>query len=109
MTTGATERTHPEQRLLDTSGRLIPTQGIQAVGVEQLVTEAGVTGAAFYRHFSGKDGLVIAYLEARGAEVEDSVAAIFAIRTRRSATRTTLPHHRYAADLRVVRVSQSND
>ncbi|MEU1308094.1 TetR/AcrR family transcriptional regulator [Streptomyces cinnamoneus] len=76
MTTGATERTHPRERLLDTAGRLFYTQGIQAVGVEQLVTEAGVTRATFYRHFAGKDGLVVAYLEARGARVEETVAVI---------------------------------
>ncbi|MEV6669510.1 TetR/AcrR family transcriptional regulator [Streptomyces sp. NPDC051162] len=74
--TGATERTHPRKRLLDTAGRLFYTQGIHAVGVEQLVTEAGVTRATFYRHFSSKDGLVVAYLEARGARAKDAVAAV---------------------------------
>ncbi|MFE3774608.1 MULTISPECIES: TetR/AcrR family transcriptional regulator [unclassified Streptomyces] len=85
MTTGATERTHPRERLLDTAGRLFYAQGIQAVGVEQLVTEAGVTRATFYRHFASKDGLVVAYLEARGAGVEDTVAAILAAHRGRDA------------------------
>ncbi|MCF3102329.1 TetR/AcrR family transcriptional regulator [Streptomyces roseoverticillatus] len=85
MTTGATERTHPRERLLDTAGRLFYTYGIQAVGVEQLVTEAGVTRATFYRHFSSKDGLVVAYLEARGAVVEEAVAAILAAHRGRDA------------------------
>ncbi|MEK2473661.1 MULTISPECIES: TetR/AcrR family transcriptional regulator [Streptomyces] len=85
MTTGATERTHPRERLLDTAGRLFYAQGIQAVGVEQLVTEAGVTRATFYRHFSSKDGLVVAYLEARGARVEEAVAAILAAHRGRAA------------------------
>ncbi|MCZ0976031.1 TetR/AcrR family transcriptional regulator [Streptomyces albulus] len=85
MTTGATDRTHPRERLLDTAGRLFYTQGIHAVGVEQLVTEAGVTRATFYRHFAGKEGLVVAYLEARGAGVEDAVAAILAAHRGRDA------------------------
>ncbi|WP_424887128.1 TetR/AcrR family transcriptional regulator [Streptomyces sp. XH2] len=85
MTTGAGERVHPRERLLDTAGRLFYTKGIQAVGVEQLVTEAGVTRATFYRHFSSKDGLVLAYLEARGAAVEDAVAAILAAHRGRDA------------------------
>lgn len=85
MTTGATERTHPRQRLLDTAEHLFYTRGIQAVGVEQLVTQAGVTRATFYRHFSSKDGLVVAYLEARGARVTDAVAAILAAHRGRDA------------------------
>ncbi|MFF7727126.1 TetR/AcrR family transcriptional regulator [Streptomyces sp. NPDC008001] len=85
MTTGATERSHPRERLLDTAERLFYAQGIQAVGVEQLVTEAGVTRATFYRHFSGKEGLVVAYLEARGARVENAVAAILAVHRGRDA------------------------
>ncbi|MGK5640817.1 TetR/AcrR family transcriptional regulator, partial [Streptomyces sp. URMC 126] len=85
MTTGTTERTHPRQRLLDTAGRLFYAEGIQAVGVERLVTEAGVTRATFYRHFAGKDGLVDAYLAARGARVEDAVAAVLAAHRGRDA------------------------
>lgn len=85
MTTGATDRTHPRERLLDTAGRLFYTQGIHAVGVEQLVTKAGVTRATFYRHFAGKEGLVVAYLEARGAGVEDAVTAILAAHRGRDA------------------------
>ncbi len=85
MTTEATEPTHPRERLLDTAGRLFYKQGIQAVGVDRLVKEAGVTRATFYRHFSSKDGLVVAYLEACGARVEDAVAAVLAAHRGRDA------------------------
>jgi len=50
-------------RLLDTAARLFYTEGIQAVGVDRLVSEAKITRATFYRQFPAKDELVRAYLE----------------------------------------------
>jgi AcrR family transcriptional regulator len=55
----------PRQRLLDTAAELFYAEGIQAVGVDRLISMAGVTKATFYRHFHGKDELVLAYLHTR--------------------------------------------
>ncbi|MQY08094.1 TetR/AcrR family transcriptional regulator [Actinomadura macrotermitis] len=52
----------PRQRLLDTAVRLFYAEGVHAVGVDRLVTEAGVTRATFYRHFPTKNDLVLAYV-----------------------------------------------
>ncbi|GAA2556048.1 TetR/AcrR family transcriptional regulator [Streptomyces levis] len=49
-------------RLLDTACRLFYAEGIRAVGVDRIATEAQVTRATFYRHFAGKEDLVLAYL-----------------------------------------------
>ncbi|MCM3301730.1 TetR/AcrR family transcriptional regulator [Streptomyces pseudogriseolus] len=49
-------------RLLDTACRLFYAEGIRAVGVDRIATEARVTRATFYRHFAGKEDLVLAYL-----------------------------------------------
>jgi AcrR family transcriptional regulator len=49
--------------LLDTAARLFYKEGIQAVGVDRLVSEAKITRATFYRQFPAKDELVRAYLE----------------------------------------------
>ncbi|MFC6714190.1 TetR/AcrR family transcriptional regulator [Branchiibius cervicis] len=38
-------------RLLSTAARIFYREGIHAVGVDRLVSEAGVTRATFYRHF----------------------------------------------------------
>ena len=38
-------------------------EGIQAVGVARIVEQAGVAPMTLYRHFGGKDGLVVAVLE----------------------------------------------
>lgn len=52
----------PRQRLLETSSDLFYREGIHAVGVDRILTEAGTTRATLYRHFAGKEDLVVAYL-----------------------------------------------
>ncbi|WP_097325526.1 TetR/AcrR family transcriptional regulator [Paractinoplanes atraurantiacus] len=50
-------------RLLETAARVFYTEGIHKVGVDRIVTEAQVTRATLYRHFPGKEDLVLAYLD----------------------------------------------
>ncbi|MEU8238223.1 TetR/AcrR family transcriptional regulator [Actinoplanes missouriensis] len=50
-------------RLLDTASRIFYAEGIHAVGVDRIIAEASVTRATFYRHFPGKEDLVVAYLQ----------------------------------------------
>ena len=66
-------------RLLGTAARIFYAEGIHAVGVDRIIAEAKVTRATFYRHFPGKEDLVLAYLQAadqaiRG-QIETAVAA----------------------------------
>jgi AcrR family transcriptional regulator len=65
---------HPKDRLLNTASRLFYAEGIHAVGIERLVTEAQVTRATFYRHFPSKDDLVSAYLTATADGIRQAVA-----------------------------------
>ena len=51
------------ERLLDTAARIFYAEGINTVGVNRIVEEAGVTLATFYRHFPSKQHLVLAYLQ----------------------------------------------
>ncbi|MGN9783400.1 TetR/AcrR family transcriptional regulator [Nonomuraea sp. ZG12] len=51
-------------RLLGTATRLFYTEGLHSVGIDRIVAEAKVTRATLYRHFAGKDELVVAYLQA---------------------------------------------
>ncbi|MER7756292.1 TetR/AcrR family transcriptional regulator [Kitasatospora sp. NPDC097643] len=52
-------------RLLSTAESLFYANGIRAVGVERILSESGVGRASFYRHFTGKEALVVAVLEGR--------------------------------------------
>ncbi|MEO3796978.1 TetR/AcrR family transcriptional regulator [Nonomuraea sp. B10E15] len=55
-------RSEARARLLDTATRLFYTEGINAVGIDRIVAEAQVTRATLYRHFPGKEDLILAYL-----------------------------------------------
>lgn len=66
-------------RLLDTATQLFYGQGIHAVGIDRIVVEAQVTRATLYRHFAGKEDLVLAYLSgvdrAMRSPAEEAIAA----------------------------------
>lgn len=53
------------QRIVDTAYQLFAHRGIRDVGVNELINRAGVAKATFYRHFSSKDDLVLAFLDQR--------------------------------------------
>jgi AcrR family transcriptional regulator len=63
------------RRLLDTASGIFYRDGIHSVGVDRVIAEAGVTRATFYRHFPGKEDLVLAYLEAEDASLRAQFAA----------------------------------
>lgn len=60
-------------RLLETAIRLFYTEGIHSVGIDRIVAEAKVTRATLYRHFPGKEELVVAYLQAVDQAARDQV------------------------------------
>jgi AcrR family transcriptional regulator len=53
------------ERILTTAYHLFSRRGIRAVGVDEVVREAGVVKATLYRHFPSKDHLVLAFLARR--------------------------------------------
>jgi AcrR family transcriptional regulator len=59
QTTGARER------LVATAYELFCRYGVQSVGIDRIIDEAGVAKTTLYRHFRSKDELVLAVLELR--------------------------------------------
>ena len=55
-------RASARDRLLAAASQLFHENGVQATGVDSIVSEAGVAKATFYRHFPSKDDLVVAWL-----------------------------------------------
>ncbi|MEC4016359.1 TetR/AcrR family transcriptional regulator [Streptomyces sp. H27-D2] len=55
------------RRLLSAADELFYAQGIDATGVDAIIEAAEVARMTFYKHFRGKDTLVVAYLQARDA------------------------------------------
>ncbi len=56
------------EQILRTAYSLFWRHGINAVGVDRIVSEAGVAKTSLYRHFGSKEGLVVAVIE-RHADV----------------------------------------
>lgn len=80
--------TRARERLVETAHELFYAEGIQAVGLERLLSVSGVGRASFYRHFASKDDLVLtmlrehdqgyrAWLENRVDELGGGPLAIF--------------------------------
>jgi AcrR family transcriptional regulator len=60
--TTAVRTSEARERLLRTASALFYAEGLRGVGVDRVIAEASVTRATFYRHFPGKEDLVVAYL-----------------------------------------------
>jgi AcrR family transcriptional regulator len=78
MSAGTDRLTPGARRILDVASELFYRRGIHAVGVDTIAAESGVTKRTLYDRFGSKDGLVVAYLQARDsrwrAMVEEDLA-----------------------------------
>lgn len=61
-------------RLLGTATKIFYAEGIHSVGVDRIIAEAQVTRATLYRHFTGKEELVLAYLGVADEGIRAQVA-----------------------------------
>ncbi|MFB2582435.1 TetR/AcrR family transcriptional regulator [Herbiconiux sp. P15] len=61
------------ERLLETAAELFYREGITRVGLDRVLTEAGVPRATMYRHFAGKEALVAACLELEDTRIRLAV------------------------------------
>jgi AcrR family transcriptional regulator len=57
------------ERLVRVASGLFYREGITRVGIDRILREAGVTRATMYRHFTGKEQLVAAYLRGEDATI----------------------------------------
>ena len=55
------------ERLISAGYELFYRHGFHAVGLDQIIKDAGVTKSTFYNHFESKEALIVAVLEWRGA------------------------------------------
>ncbi|MEU7875210.1 TetR/AcrR family transcriptional regulator [Dactylosporangium sp. NPDC049140] len=68
-----TRPSEARRRLLTTAIKTFYAEGIHSVGVDRIIAEAKVTRATFYRHFPGKEDLVLAYLQAADQAIRNQV------------------------------------
>jgi AcrR family transcriptional regulator len=57
--------TSARERLLASADALFYAEGVQSVGIDRVIEQAGVAKASLYNLFGSKEGLIRAYLEAR--------------------------------------------
>jgi AcrR family transcriptional regulator len=62
-------------RIMATACRLFYEEGIQAVGIQRIIDEAGIAKASLYAHFTSKDALVAAYLDEKGRTTRTALEA----------------------------------
>ena len=67
MTTAEVPVPGMRDRILDAADRLFYAHGIQSIGVDAVVLEAGISKRTLYRHFGSRELLIAAYLTRRGA------------------------------------------
>ena len=90
MATTTARKQSPRERLLDAASELFYAEGVQSVGIDRVIAQAGVAKASLYSAFGSKEGLVSAYLERRHEElvarlrdaaagVEDPVERLLAV------------------------------
>ncbi|WP_386430608.1 TetR/AcrR family transcriptional regulator [Streptomyces polygonati] len=67
-----TAKPSARERLLDAT-ELFYREGVQSVGIDRIIDQAGVAKASLYNTFGNKEGLVRAYLEARHVIVRERI------------------------------------
>ncbi|MCP3013864.1 TetR/AcrR family transcriptional regulator [Nocardiopsis dassonvillei] len=68
--------TTARERILETAARLFYAQGIRAVGVDTVVSEANVAKATLYAHFRSKNDLIEAYLRREAVRAQEEIQHI---------------------------------
>jgi AcrR family transcriptional regulator len=66
------------QRVFETARELFYRRGVRAVGVDEIVVQAGVTQPSLYRAYASKDELVASCLEASAKEGQEALDAAIA-------------------------------
>ena len=73
-----TDDTDARERVLAAADRLFYARGVQAVGMDQVRDEAGVSLKRMYSLFPSKDDLLVAVLGRRRAQWDDGIAGFAA-------------------------------
>ncbi|MEU4144735.1 TetR/AcrR family transcriptional regulator [Streptomyces parvulus] len=67
------DKARNRQNILDAAGRMFRLQGVEGVGIAELMKEAGLTHGGFYNHFASKRDLVV---EVCGASFAASLGSL---------------------------------
>jgi AcrR family transcriptional regulator len=60
------------QNLVDAAIRRFYRDGFRSVGIDQILTDVGISKTAFYKHFESKEDLMLAALEMQNGWLQDT-------------------------------------
>jgi AcrR family transcriptional regulator len=63
------------RRLMDAAARVFAKRGYRGASVEEIASEAGYTIGALYSNFSGKEEVLLAFLEQQVARIAERIVA----------------------------------
>ncbi|MCW2539367.1 MAG: TetR family transcriptional regulator [Frankiales bacterium] len=66
-------KTSARERLLDAANELFYDEGVQTVGIDRVIEQAGVAKASLYNTFGSKEQLVYAYLQSRHESTKNRI------------------------------------
>ena len=58
------DKAQTHERIVEIAARRMREQGLEGVGVAELMKEAGLTVGGFYKHFASRDALVAEAMQA---------------------------------------------
>ena len=64
-------KTPTRDRLVDAAIARFYKDGFRNVGIDQILSDVGISKTAFYKHFASKDDLLLAALDAKGIWLEE--------------------------------------
>lgn len=64
---------HARVRLLEIADELFYTDGINSVGIDRIISDAGVTKATFYKQYGSKDTLILEYITGRDRQIRSAL------------------------------------
>lgn len=65
-------------RLLQVADELFYADGINSVGIDRIIAEAGVTKATFYKQYGSKDTLILEYISGRDQQIRSALGDLVA-------------------------------
>ena len=78
MAQRGTKRGNARVQLIDTALDLFDRHGFHAVGIDKILSAAGLAKMTLYHHFESKEALIVAALEKRDAGFRENFAAAIA-------------------------------
>jgi AcrR family transcriptional regulator len=76
--TTARRTSHARVRLLEIADELFYSDGINSVGIDRIIADAGVTKATFYKQYGSKDALILEYITGRDSQIRAALEELAA-------------------------------